>query len=416
MENDSSIRPNNNRKRGPVPESLPATSSSSLATSTCVERQDAVVEMPTTPEQLESMISIRVTAALASKEIMNNSSVPTPLALNATFGSTISTNSTVTSPTPTLGLATSPIALPSIGTPPTVPSTPTSPTISSVPISHSSPPTVVVVRDIAKLEYLSTTSMSCDLLKLHMLVENGGDNKKRKEMILTILGGEDLLSMLNGTRSKPIATSINPTGYTGRRIIVEANGEDAILGAVDVVYYLHDSRRLYIAITIAVSESLQYMFPAATSTRNGVLLWDLAIQHLFGTTYDDILEASDRLRRWHIDPSKNLKYDLHKLSQLIERVNETSQHDIAESQILAIINKEILKDPREGLRIIAHNSSINKTSLNGMLNMLNESSYVLPFNSKVKINELKVSTNKGYCNKFQIGNAHSVINVDIGMR
>ena len=34
--------------------------------------------------------------------------------------------------------------------------------------------------------------------------------------------------------------------------------------------------------------------------------------------------------------------------------------------------------------------------------MLNESSYVLPFNSEVKINELKVSTNRGYCNKFQI--------------
>ena len=215
--------------------------------------------------------------------------------------------------------------------------------------------------------------MSCDLLKLHKLIENGGDNKKRKEMILTILGGEDLLSMLNGTRSKPIATSTNPSGFTDRRIIVEANGEDAILNADDVFFYLHDSRRLYIAITIAISESLQYMFPAATSTRNGVLLWDLAIQHLFGTSYDDILEASDRLRRWHIDPSKNLKYDLHILSQLIERVNETSQHDIAESQILAIINKEILKDPREGLRIIAIKSSINKTSLHNMLNMLNES-------------------------------------------
>ena len=130
---------------------------------------------------------------------------------------------------------------------------------------------------------------------------------------------------------------------------------------------------------------------------------DLSIEQLFGTTYDDILEASDRLRRWHIDPSKNLKYDLHILSQLIERVNETPQHDIAESQILAIIIKEILKDPREGLGIIAINSSINKTSLNDMLNMLNESIYVLPFYSKVKINELKVSTNKGYCNKSQIG-------------
>ena len=175
------------------------------------------------------------------------------------------------------------------------------------------------------------------------------------------------------------------------------------MNADDVFYYLHDSRRLYIAITIAVSESLQYMFPIATSTRNGILLWDLSIQHLFGTTYDDILEASDRLRRWHIDPSKNLKYDLHILSQLIERVNETSQHDIAESQVLAIINKEIMKDPREGLRIIAHNSSINKTSLNDMLNILNGSSYVLPLNSKVKINESKVNIYKGYWNKFQIG-------------
>ena len=152
--------------------------------------------------------------------------------------STISTNSTVTSPTLTLGLATSPIAFPNIGTPPTVPSTPTFPTISPIPTHHSSPPTVVVAEDIARSEYRSTTSMSCDLLKLHKLIENGGDNKKRKEMIFTILGGEDLLSVLTGTRSKPIATSTNPTGYTERRIVVEANGEDAILGADDVFSYL----------------------------------------------------------------------------------------------------------------------------------------------------------------------------------
>ena len=210
MENDSSIRPNNNRKRGPVPGSLPATSSSSMATSTSVERQDAIVEMPTTPEQLQSMISIRVTAALASKDIMTNSSVPTPLVLNATFGSTILTDSTVTSPTPTLELSTPPIAFPNIGTPPTVLS---SPIVVPIPIYPLSPPTLPA-RDIARSEYKSTTSMSCDLLKLHKLIENGGDNKKRKDMIVTILGGEDLLSMLNGIRSKPIATPTNPTGFT----------------------------------------------------------------------------------------------------------------------------------------------------------------------------------------------------------
>ena len=93
------------------------------------------------------------------------------------------------------------------------------------------------------------------------------------------------------------------------------------MNADDVFYYLHDSRRVYIAITFALSENLQYMFPIATSTRNEILLWYLSIQHLFGTTYDDILEEPDRLRRWRIEPSKNLKYDLHILSQLIERVN-----------------------------------------------------------------------------------------------
>ena len=103
-----------------------------------------------------------------------------------------------------------------------------------------------------------------------------------------------------------------------------------------------------------------------------------------------------------MDSSKNLQSDLHLLSQLIGRVNETSQHDMPESQILAIIYNEVIEDPREGLRIIAHTASINKISLNNMLSILIGSSYVLPFNSKVKISELKLSINKEYCNKFQV--------------
>ena len=185
MENESSISSNTIRKRGPIAGSLPATSSSPLASSSSVET-NAVVKMPTTPEQLERMISTRVTAALASNDsgnLSSGSSVATPFAASATSGYTTSTSSIVTSPIPTLGIASSPIQFPSIG----------STTLSSVPFTlatPSSPPTsVVIVKDIAKSEYRSTTSMSCDLLKLHKLVEDGGDNK----MILTILGGEDLL-------------------------------------------------------------------------------------------------------------------------------------------------------------------------------------------------------------------------------
>ena len=135
-------------------------------------------------------------------------------------------------------------------------------------------------------------------------------------------------------------------------MFVELIGEEVTLNSDDIFYYQHDSRRIYIAITIVISETLQFMFQNATQQRNGVLLWQLTIHHLFASTYDDILEASDRLRRWHIDPSKNLKSELHLLSPLIDRVNVTSQQDMPESQILAIINKEIIKDSREVLRII----------------------------------------------------------------
>ena len=67
MDNESSIRCNSNRKRGPLAGSLPATSSSPLASSTSVERQDTVVDkMPTTPEQLKQMISTRTERELES--------------------------------------------------------------------------------------------------------------------------------------------------------------------------------------------------------------------------------------------------------------------------------------------------------------------------------------------------------------
>ena len=72
-----------------------------------------------------------------------------------------------------------------------------------------------------------------------------------------------------------------------------------------------------------------------------------------------------------------MKTELHLLSQLIDRVNETSHSDLPESQVLAIIYKEIIKGPREGLRIIAHNAPINKSSLEDIFVVLNESSYVL---------------------------------------
>ena len=77
--------------------------------------------------------------------------------------------------------------------------------------------------------------------------------------------------------------------------------------ADDQFLYAHDFARLYVAINIATLESLQFLFPEATSFDNGVALWDSIVAKLFGTTYKDALDAADKLRRWSIDPSKYLQ-------------------------------------------------------------------------------------------------------------
>ena len=136
-------------------------------------------------------------------------------------------------------------------------------------------------------------------------------------MILTILG-EDLLSMLNGTRSKPIATSTNPTGFTERRIIVEANGEDAILNADDVFYYLHDSRRLYIATTIAIPESLQYMSQKNVGWRDPKEEFHFSLMLRLGTYTVGFLESQLWLQYIVVLSHANRKiHRLHSESRLL---------------------------------------------------------------------------------------------------
>ena len=120
-------------------------------------------------------------------------------------------------------------------------------------------------------------------------------------------------------------------------IVIHLNDKDTILCADDKFLYSHDYNRLYVALSIAISESIQYLIPMATDNKNGILLWVSIIEHLFGSTYKDILEATDKLRRWSIDPSKNLRSNLHTLSILITRVNETSKASFPESSIITII-------------------------------------------------------------------------------
>ena len=112
--------------------------------------------------------------------------------------------------------------------------------------------------------------------------------------------------------------------------------------------------------------------------------WNLIIAKLFGSTYKDVLEASDKLRRWTIDPSKHMQSDLHNPAILVQRVNETSKSDMPESSILAIIYEALSRDPREELRMI-------KIILMEALGSLLRTSYIIANIEDSGISDFEVS-------------------------
>ena len=77
--------------------------------------------------------------------------------------------------------------------------------------------------------------------------------------------------MVNAKSKKPLPTTENPSEYSVSRMIVDDDGEQ-IISADDTYLFSHDSARFYMAINIATSDNLQFLFSEATIIGDGVTL------------------------------------------------------------------------------------------------------------------------------------------------
>ena len=183
-------------------------------------------------------------------------------------------------------------------------------------------------------------------------------------MILKVLQTEDLLTMITNMRPPPTCSDENPTGYSPRRMVHDELGQHAI-SADDQFLYAHDYARLYVVISIATSDSLQFLFSESTTCGNGI-------------TFD----AAEKLRKWNIDSSKPLQHDIHNLMLLVKRANETAKTVLLEASTLGMLYDAISKDPREELRMLGSNSSFISQSLEEFKTTLHKSIHTGPFNSR----------------------------------
>ena len=129
--------------------------------------------------------------------------------------------------------------------------------------------------------YRQTSSITNEALKWSRLSATNTDNTKRNAAILIILKSEDLLTLITQVRSKPIKTSTYSNGYSPRKCITNNKGEEETINSDDEYLYRHDINRLYLAMTICISNEIQFLCPVATATTCGITLWAFTNNHLY---------------------------------------------------------------------------------------------------------------------------------------
>ena len=68
-------------------------------------------------------------------------------------------------------------------------------------------------------------------------------------------------------------------GYLPRRCITNIKGEEATINSDDEYLYRHNINRLYLAMTICISNEIQYLCPVAIATTCGITLWAFSNNH-----------------------------------------------------------------------------------------------------------------------------------------
>ena len=126
-----------------------------------------------------------------------------------------------------------------------------------------------IIHEVPLNLYRQTSSITNEGLKRSRLSDTNTDNTKRKAAILIILKSEDLLTLITKVRSKPIKTSSNSNGYSPRKCIANSKGEEETINSDDEYLYRHDINRLYLAMTICISNKI----PQSYSARCGCCHW-----------------------------------------------------------------------------------------------------------------------------------------------
>ena len=272
--------------------------------------------------------------------------------------------------------------------------------------SGNAPPTVITDRRVKISKYCSIVPTSTEIAK-KFRVSSKDKNFDNIDMLNKALRASSLLSLVDGSRSKPTATHLNSSGYSAEAIVttIEADGTNSYIVIAEDGFYKFYAESI-IAFTFIVSminKDIHHMLVEAMKREDPIKMYREIQEHFKGGKNYHVETARRMLDAHRLGPE--IEQDLSKQLELISVLEEAQKMEMPESQKFGILRTLMIYEERPHVRAVYGMASYNKESFNSTIKKIREDWDAVPLEKCEGRMAASVATPSSdrICFKFQTG-------------
>ena len=229
----------------------------------------------------------------------------------------------------------------------------------------------VVVRQVPPSEYPQTTTAQSKSFSDLKFSNNVSTNRDTLKCVKILLAECSLLSLVDGSRRKPIYSEDNVFGYTPdsvRKYYLEIT----LVPKDDLFKYAHDCKRLFSIMYLITSKDLHYLINQALIDRDGIAWYKAIVEHVHGTTNTDIRKAKYALESLKVYDSKTVKENISLLQEAFLNLNNAQPVPLTQDEMTYYLQEKFCLDGRISVQSVMATSKACKVSYNDTIKALVE--------------------------------------------
>ncbi len=205
---------------------------------------------------------------------------------------------------------------------------------------------------VPRTEYPKTNTFNVDSLKKISIGLSTPDVHDKIKSIIRILDLENLLTMANGDRKKPMPTPANLNGYSPVSVVIDVDSGEYISHKKDDIHlYEHDSKRLTSLLLFAFDKSIYHLHPTAFSLGDNLKMYSSVMEYFNGQQTKDAHRCQADMTNFKISPLTNpFRQDFYKFSELLDKLKHATKKEIPDEDLHEYLLSKFLSDTRVGVK------------------------------------------------------------------